>query len=355
MVEVQKNLTLIVNNKARDRYKIKAAKIKIEAEKRGFSVNLIHTKSSAEAREALSGDITGVVGVIGGDGSVRTISDALLKKPNTTLESLPIVAALGGGTLNILRRETKIPRSPKGIVRAIEKGQYQRLDIGTVNIDDERQTTYVSSATVGFLAELFNNVDRSKNKRGFVVSALRIPKVIWNAEHRSALITVDTGKGKIERRANKLTDVISHNAGHLAFVPIGPKEKYDGGCTQIIIFDGKSEKARINAFRQLKGLVIDDFLLSFIRGRKPSKFEERLKGISTTIEVLDGKPIGVQADGDGLGVAHKKVVFGMTEQAIKILATDGRIKRWGGRFRKAAERVHWRPSRKTSPSSVSTE
>ncbi|HZE86716.1 MAG TPA: hypothetical protein VE090_00780 [Methylomirabilota bacterium] len=53
----------------------------------------------------------------------------------------------------------------------------------------------------------------------------------------------------------------------------------------------------------------------------------------------------MQADGDGLGIAHKHVIFDLLPQAVRILAPD-QSNRTQKAFRESGEQIVWEQTKK---------
>jgi|GEM_PF-6001182 len=336
MVELEQKMLLITNNSTRKiRSGIRSRAIKKEAKKHGIAVEVVKTDSLEAAKNAVARAVDekiGIVGVLGGDGSVRTVIENLVHNPHTDSSDLPALAVFGGGSVNLLRKEIGMPYGVKKAIRAIAQGKMTLHDVcpGTISIDGGPEKVFVSNASMGPSAEMFKS--RFLGIGGLIGYTPGALRAMWHAKHVSADVAIDGTAVDV----NRSTDLIIQRAGRLGYFNFG-KGFYDSKLFNFIRVKGSSDNQRVTGIKTLVTAVGN----TLFRGGRPSSSEERRKGEKIEITNIS-HPIAVQIDGDYLGEAKESVVFDSSTKTVKMFVPEQRRGRGKGSFHGEGEKVVWK-------------
>jgi diacylglycerol kinase family enzyme len=354
MPEIERSILLIANNNAKRRTLRKAYRLERAAKLHGFTVDLQFTQSAEQAQELVSGDISrfGVVGIVGGDGSVNAIVTALRKKTekaqqeaaaspasSSSEQHVPVLAAFGGGSTDLVRKRIGMPKfGANRAITALEQGLIYDSDLIKVTIDKRPEIYALSDVSLGLTAKAFKG-ERPlswlfKKGKGGLFHLLKVPKLIAGARHLDADVEIHNGEEILRRRLDRSTDFVIHNAGSLSVFPINPDKTYDSGFSETIAYQGRmASRPRINALRAIGSVLYDSY------GVKLSPSQERLH--ATKIEMMMAYSTPVQIDGDYVGDAQTKLTAEHQPQALRLLAPDQKTLRRRG-FKQAGETVVWK-------------
>ena len=286
----RKRFAVVVNpNKVPDTAAAEAT-IRDVAGSLDWDVDIAHTTETdtgeAQARAALASGAA-VVGVLGGDGTVRNVAEALAGT-RTPMGLLP------AGTGNLLARNLDMPIGGlEAAVRTALTGVNRHVDIGRVRLqptDEGARTAYVFlvMAGMGFDAAIMNGAnDGLKAKVGwgaYVVAGLRH----LFGERFTVTVTMDGGHS-VDRHARS---VLVGNCGRLqAGVNLMPDARIDDGILDAVVLAPRS----LTGWMALSASVI----------RKSEGSSRRLdRFTSTSFEIHPGTAQEVELDGDPIGRAR---------------------------------------------------
>lgn len=120
------------------------------------------------------------VWVGGGDGTLRTAADLMVKRKGT-LGVLPL------GTMNLLARDLNIPLEIENAVRALGNAEVAPIDVGRIN-----DSIFLNKSALGLYPEMI--VDRERRRRLFGITKWpAMMKAAWRAvrRHRMMEITIE--------------------------------------------------------------------------------------------------------------------------------------------------------------------
>jgi len=298
-----------------------------------FAVELVRTtepgQANTVARAAADSQALAAVGVLGGDGAVNEVANALAGS------AVPL-AALPGGRTNALARMLGLPRDPRAAAAllAAVAGRLptRRIDLGTMN---GRRFTFASGIGLSAAA------NRRLSRRG--MAGRRLGGHLFVAELMSVVagylhdpprlaVEVDGGPGAIEG-----VSLMAQNADPLTYLGSRPLPLCEGtglesGTLSLAIL----RRASVRVAAALAPPIV------LGRGRAVLGHEavESLPGIpEARVRTLDGRPLEVEVDGDHAG-EHDTVTYGVALRALSVVvadrAGDGRRPEAGPSARSAA-------------------
>jgi diacylglycerol kinase (ATP) len=229
----------------------------------------------ASAREAAADAAVDVVGAVGGDGTQRTVAEAL----SGTGTPLLVVPA---GTVNLLGRIHGI-RSVGDARRALTDGEDRRLDLG--RCDGE---PFLLNASTGYDAEVIAGVDdRAKRFGRLGYAAVGVRRLI-GAEARRCRVTVDDEPAFDDLALTVL--VMNVAARGSERFELAPGAAPDDGRLHVVIIRSRRALARAGWAR--------------IRGRTPRE-EDLVVVAGTRIDVEWDVDVASQRDGDPAGTGRR--------------------------------------------------
>ena len=219
---VKKNIYIIVNPISGGIVKDKIVKeLEDTIDKTQFNIEIFYTKAPLHAKEiatlAVNNKID-IVAVVGGDGSVNEVGEALIGTST-------ILAIIPTGSGNGIARHLHIPQETLAAVDIINKGQTKIID--TVSINDRH---YLGVAGIGFDAEVSWEF-ADFGHRGFLSYLfLTLKKLSTYRAHKYQLSIDGT---PLTQRAFLISFANSSQFGNGAF--IAPDAKIDDGFLEAVI------------------------------------------------------------------------------------------------------------------------
>lgn len=357
MIETRGNRVVVVAKENLTRRKTRKLDAEIaDLTNNGFQVEVLRTPNAKIAEDQIKKRISeravDAVGVLGGDGKLRTAAQAI-ETSDVPADQLPILFQLhGDGSVKVFQKATENDMSPS---QTLKEGKCYELDVIKATIDGGKknggQELYLlSNASLGHLiGGLFNLKDRAKHSRGGVLGyAPFVLKAIRHSKDFTVDITID-GKEE-EKKTYTASELFTLNAGKGGFISFGPDETYDGKQMYLIAFN----KAPLFSSRWTRSSSIVQGLIYDARHPgEESEFEERSRGKKIRIDIKDGQEIPLQLDGDGVGVVRSSLELSIAEKPIRVMVKDQsrpgwrrKIEEWIGfqrtPFRNQGEQVIWK-------------
>lgn len=147
---------LIYNTRAGSTNDCPVEALQSALEEAGYSPVYSATESES-ALDAILEDITGLVVVAGGDGSVRAVMTRLVGREDVPIAILPL------GTANNIAKTLKMPLDPLEIIAGLKNPQPFAFDIGQLRAPWGTDY-FIEGAGFGFFADILATYDPEKGK-----------------------------------------------------------------------------------------------------------------------------------------------------------------------------------------------
>ncbi|MET9409085.1 diacylglycerol kinase family protein [Streptomyces sp. NPDC002935] len=182
-----------------------------------------------------------LVVVCGGDGTVRTVADALA-------ESGVPLAVVPCGTGNLLARNLGLPLSPTAALDAALGGVPHRLDLGRIEGDGLTATRFAAMAGAGLDAAMMEHTDpRAKAHLGWPAYALAGIGTLRTPRMR---VTIRLDGSPAFRRTARM--VLVANVGTVqGGVTLLPAARPDDGLLDLLVLDPRGPLGWLRAVRTL--------------------------------------------------------------------------------------------------------
>ena len=233
---------------------------------------------TGQARRAVEQGADLVV-VVGGDGTVMAVADALA-------HSAAALGVLPTGTGNLLARNLNLPLDLSAALETALTGRRRLLDVGCAHTDDAAPHRFVVMAGIGFDAAMVTNASAALKKRlgwpAYVVSGLRHLR----DDAVACTITIDGGAP----RRCRVRAVLIGNVGQLqGGVRLLPAAEPDDGLLDVAVVAPRSlwDWLRI-ADRIMRGSATADRRLE--------------RGPARRVEIRTRRPQPCEFDGDPAGL-----------------------------------------------------
>lgn len=280
-------LAVVVNPSKFDRLdQVKAEVARLSGEAGWGEVRWYETTpedpGEGQAREALDDGAT-VVCSLGGDGTVRAVATALVGT-RVALGLLP------GGTGNLLARNLGVPVDDLPAALAVVlTGTARRVDVGSVTWDDDTEQVFLVMAGMGMDGRMMGDADeRIKKTVGWPAYLLSGVRALFDPGFSVRASTRDQ-----QARSRRARMVVVGNCGRLTGgVELMPDARLDDGQLDAVLV----------APRGLVGWVA--VLRDVITARRGDQHHLR-RFASDAIDVVTGRPILAQLDGDAVGARQR--------------------------------------------------
>lgn len=306
---------LLVTNPAASRYSQRLETAVARELGAAFAVDLVRTEEPGQAttvaRAAAGTEALAAVGVLGGDGAVNEVANALAGS------AVPL-AVLPGGRTNVLARMLGLPRDPRAAAASLAEGggrlSTRRIDLGTMN---GRRFTFASGIGLSAVA------NRRLSGRG--VAGRRLGGHLFVAELMAVVagylrdpprlaVEVDGRPGSIEG-----VSLMTQNADPLSYLggrplPLCAGAGLETGTLSLAIL-------RRASFR-VASVIMPRIVLG--RGRAVLGHEavESVPEIrQARVRTLDARPLEVEVDGEHAG-EHETITYGVALRALTVAAPD---------------------------------
>lgn len=291
---------------------------------RGWSESHWYETSSDDsglraAQEALAGDPSVVI-VAGGDGTVRTVAEAVYET------GIPL-ALLPAGTGNLLARNLGLPLNDiEGSVAIAFTGETRDVDVAVAELENEagerRARAFLVMAGIGLDAEMAENTSALAKKRlgwmAYVAPIARsvIANRLFHLDYR-----VDGGHTRSARAHTVIVGNCGTLTGNMLLIPtakvddglldvvmLRPKGRFGwAGIGTRLTLQGVAHRSRFG--RRILDLAPDLQALAYAQGRR---FEARFE-----------TPHGIELDGDGFGLVVRARIT-VRPGALQVCTGDDR-------------------------------
>ncbi len=228
----------------------------------------------SEAAEGAVADGADAVAAIGGDGTQRTVAEAVA---GTDAD----LAVVPGGTVNLLARVLGV-ETIADAAEAIDEGSVRRLDLGRCG-----DQTFILNSTSGYDAAVIEATDDRVKRFGRLGYALVGVVKLVVSRPRPCTVTVD---GQTVHEGDAIT-VLVLNVGERgsASFKIAPDAEPDDGVLDVVVIKG----GRRSYVRTMWARV---------RGRLPASGDAVFTQ-GTDVAIAWSEPVPVQCDGDAIAAA----------------------------------------------------
>ncbi|MFE1291036.1 diacylglycerol kinase family protein [Streptomyces sp. NPDC058751] len=182
-----------------------------------------------------------LVVVCGGDGTVRTVADALAGS------GVPL-AVVPCGTGNLLARNLGLPLSPTAALEAALDGVPHRLDLGSIEGDGLPATRFAAMAGAGLDAAMMERTDpRAKAALGWPAYALAGIGTLRTPRMR---VTIRLDGAPAFRRTARMV-LVANVAAVQGGVTLLPAARPDDGLLDLLVLDPRGPGGWLRALRTL--------------------------------------------------------------------------------------------------------
>jgi len=247
-----------------------------------FEIHAVQPEQIASTIKDVVGDGAGRVLVSGGDGTIQTAANALLKTPAE-------LAILPGGTLNHFARDLGISTEPEEALELAAEGQSRGVDIGFVN-----GHVFLNTSSVGAYVRFVRIRERLEKRMGYrAASAIAALRILFQWNMISVELDVE-GEQRIYR-----TPLVFIGVGEreLQVPTLGDRVKNGKRGLHVMVVRGRS-RARVFAIalaavaRGVDAVAetpeLDAYLVDRcrIRVRRPTRvaLDGELESMNTTLE-----------------------------------------------------------------------
>ena len=250
----------------------------------GHRVQLHLAHPAAAPDEMLPRGPESVVVVIGGDGTLRSVADRLLRD-GPAPDALPSIAMVPLGTANLVSKHLGCRRDnqqeAQQLLYAIDRGPRRQLDVPIAN-----GRAFLAVAGVGFDAQVVH--DLAANRRGPITYAdYLFPALRSIAGYRFPAMSV-TVDGKVEIADTPAIVFVGNIPEYGAGFSVTPNAIGDNGLLDVCVLPCQS-------WREL-------FELGCMCGSELQAHDDRaIYRRGKRIEVSSTRPVPVQLDGDPAG------------------------------------------------------
>ena len=234
------------------------------------------------------------VAAAGGDGSVRSVAQALVGS-RLRLGVIPV------GTANNIARSLGIPFEAQGALQVIAAGRERRIDVGRVGGE-----TFLEGAGVGLFADAIAAIGGSELRPHQILRILRLLGPLWwNPKISSLRLTLDG----VEQREQAVMVAIANTAHLGEGVPIAPQARLNDGLFDIVIV-GEMTRWELAAFARA---AVHGRHLALPKVRRTQARAAEIRRVHPRLHALP-----VHAD-DHIA-AHTPAYFEVVPGALRVLA-----------------------------------
>lgn len=272
------------------------------------------TKRAGHARELgarARADGLDVVITLGGDGTIHETVNGMLASGSDL--PVPVIATVPGGSANVFARALGLPIDPVeatgAILEALRAGRSRAIGLGTLTIAGELPRWFLANAGLGLDAEIIDAMEADR-AHGVAATPARYVRLTLREyfrrtdRRRPALRVLREGQPDIDG----VFLAIVQNTSPWTFLgtrPLTacPEASFDTGLDLLAIRD-LGVLTTLNAARRMALATGSDSKHLALLHDQPG------------FEIRSRRPIAVQADGEGLGLAHA-VAFHSHPDAIR--------------------------------------
>lgn len=254
------------------------------------------------AKELANNDCSHIISV-GGDGTLNETINGVMQSTNPGA----IVGVLTYGTANDFARTVPASSSLKHLLRSVESGASQKIDLGLITrLHTEEQRYFVNIASIGMGAEVVKKVNLSSKFWGSEITFFSAI-VRTFSDYRNQLVRCDAGDWQWEGEANSIVVANARYFGN--GMCIAPEADPTDGIFSVVI-NGD--------------ITLKDYLKNIItikKGKKVQHPEVKYKAASELIIASVANKCFVEADGEFIGALPIKI--SMMKHKLNLLSTNG--------------------------------
>ena len=267
--------------------------------RQGCTVDLALTEKVGDGRR-LAADCRGfaALAATGGDGTVNEVLNGLPADP-------PPLAMLPSGTANVLAKELRLPRTPRGLARILREGRESIWDLGVERLSGRKFLLFASAGYDAHVVHVFH-------------AARTGPIQMWQYVYwgMKSLLEYSVPRIAVEIDGSRV-------ASDAAWVTVSNVPSYGGPLvfTPHARPDNQTFEVMIQRARHKRDIVRMFFaaILGWLTG-----YEYRMLDVTfhqarrVRLTSTDGRPVPVQVDGDPGG--HLPGDFEIVPGGIRVLA-----------------------------------
>ncbi|WP_040162343.1 diacylglycerol/lipid kinase family protein [Nigerium massiliense] len=258
-----------------------------------FHETTIEDPGTGQAEQALA-DGAELVIAVGGDGTIRSVAEAL-RGSGVPMGLVPM------GTGNLLARALATPLDLENAVDTVFSGGTRKIDVGHITADDRDPEVFLVMAGLGLDADIMATADDTlKAKVGWLAYVVAGAKNLFNKGFR---VWADA-------------DGAQHNSQHARTVLIGNVGQIQGGVMimpEALLDDGLIDVLFVAPRGPLGWGAVALNILT--RGRRGHGELKRTQCKKVTVRAR--KPIEAQIDGDTIG-AVRQLVCTVEQEALEV-------------------------------------
>ncbi len=264
----------------------------------GVTVEVVQTARAGDATEAAASAGDRLVVAVGGDGTAHEVVNGLLRRAGG---GRPRFGALMCGTGGDLARTVPSPKDPASVPGWLRQARWRTIDAARVDTAAGRRY-FINAADVGIGAEVARRAARGPAVLGGTVNFLGAA-VFSLLGHRNTRVRLRLDDGPMEE-VRVRTVAVTNGAYFGAGMRIAPAARPDDGWLDVVI---------IGDIGRFKGI----WSLPLLYQGRHGQLEQVRFARARRVEIDSDSPIGVQADGERVGMTP--VVFQVAPAALDVL------------------------------------
>jgi diacylglycerol kinase family enzyme len=265
-----------------------------------LKLDVVHTDGRGHACELgrqAARDGFDLVVVHGGDGTINEVVNGLLA--GGVRAGAPALAVVGGGSANVFGSSIGVPRDPieatAHLLHALEAGRQRRVGLGRVTSDGNGARWFTFNAGLGFDADAVERVERARTRGRKATTARYLCAAVisyFAQDHRHPHLTLRLPG---EEPISGIYQVIVTNTDPYSYVGTHPVRMTPGTS-----LDGG---LGVFALRSLRLPTVLRHLVQVLRTSGEPHGPNLVRRDDTTeVTAVSDVPIGLQVDGDYLGL-----------------------------------------------------
>ena len=238
-----------------------------------------------------------VIIVVGGDGTVRRVAEAIA-------ETSTHLAVLPAGTGNLFARNMGIPLTDhKRAVSIALAGKPRRIDVAEAdlwNADSHRHARFLVMAGIGFDADMAAHADpKTKRRFGWLAYVRPVVRSVWKNNQQEMRLSIDGVRNRTIRAHTAIVGNCGLSTGN---VSLFPSARFDDGLLDFVVMNPRtfggwtriwSHIMVMSVLSQTPGV---DALVASMPQLKSARYAQ-----GGTLDVHLPHPQNVQLDGDYFG------------------------------------------------------
>ena len=174
-----------------------------------------------------------VVACMGGDGTVNEVLNGLM--PHALK---PAFAVIPCGTGSDFARALKLPHAPQDVLRLLQRGTTQNVDVGIVICQQAGRTVqrhFINIAGIGFDGEVSAQINRSSKQGGSLAYFANVFKVLGRYKNKRATVTLKHG-GHEQRVEGTFNSIVIANGQYFGGgMWVAPHASWCDGMLDVVL------------------------------------------------------------------------------------------------------------------------